>query len=173
VKEHRGADEQRGESEHHPGGDMVVHGPVDVERNAADEREVDADRGEEQLGGHAGAAPAHERPQPAQVAAHTVGEDHDEHARDLQRAVEQLAGEVVEGAQPAEVQVPPQRIGGREDGGEDPSTQDGEHGEGQLHGARTGDERARRKKLGASRKGEDEPACDGLDGDHSGLSTQD
>jgi hypothetical protein len=43
----------------------------------------------------------------------------EEEARDDGRAVEDVAGEVVEGAEPGEVQVPPQRVAGGQDGDDD------------------------------------------------------
>jgi hypothetical protein len=127
VQQHRRGEEERGEAQHHAGGDVVVQRLVDVEGHAADEGEVDPDRAEEELREPGGTAPRTGAAVTAQVAADAVGVDDDEESGDDQRAVEQRTRRVAERAQPAEVQVPPQRVGRRHDGGEDASAENDEH----------------------------------------------
>ncbi|WP_240742767.1 MULTISPECIES: hypothetical protein [Microbacterium] len=140
VQEHRRREQERGEAQDHSRSDIVVDGLVDVEGNASHQRQIDADRGEEHLGGPARAPAADEGAQADEIAAYPVRVDRHEGAADHEGAVEEGAGGVVEGAQLAEVQVPPQRIGRRQHRQQDAADEHDEHPEGQLHRRQTRDE---------------------------------
>ena len=113
--------QDQGEAEDGPGGAAVVDELVDVDGEEADEREVDAEQRDQDGYDDGGAAigergrsrmPSHLPPQPR-------CEEHDTGAAEHDRRVEDLSREHRERPQATEVQLPPERVGGRRDGQED------------------------------------------------------
>lgn len=136
VHEPRRGQQERAEGEHHTGGDVIVHQLVAVQRDHPDQRQVHADAGEQDASGDGGAAPDQMGFQPAQFSPGGSGEHRDHAARRDESAVEDGARAVVERAEPAEVQVPPERIGRRRGRHRDPAGQDEERQYRQPHRAR-------------------------------------
>jgi len=89
---------------------VIVHELVAVQRHHADERQARAHAGEQDASGDPGAATDQMGFEPMQFAAGGAGEHGDHGTRRDEGAVEDGARSVVECAEPAEVQVPPQRI---------------------------------------------------------------
>ena len=134
VQQDRRRDQQGREAQHHHARDLVVQVLVRVQGNASDEGEVHADHGEAELRHGRRSPPARASSQSAQIAPHPDGVDDDEDAADLERGVEERARDVAERPELAEVQLPPQRVGGGEDRGEDPPDEDDQDERRQLHG---------------------------------------
>ncbi len=126
VHQPRRGQQERAEGEHHRGSDVIVHELVAVQRHHPDQRQVHTDAGEQDASGDGGAATDQVRLQPPQFAAGGAGECRDHGARRDEGAVEHGARRGVERAEPAEVQVPPERIRRRRCRHGDPTGQDEE-----------------------------------------------
>nr|WP_274636771.1 hypothetical protein [Microbacterium bovistercoris] len=103
-------DQQPEERQHDPGGGAVVQESVHVQRDRAHRRQMKPGRGDE----GAEKPRALDAPQVLEgvhVAAQSDGEDHDEQAGGAHRGIEHIAGEIAEGAQLAEVELPPAAVG--------------------------------------------------------------
>lgn len=134
VEKERGGQQERRETEDHHSGDLVVQVFVGVERNAPDEGQIHADHGEEECGGGGGAAASCAPPETPQITPHAHRVDHDERPADFERGVEECRREVVEGAELAEVELPPRRVARGEDRGEDAADEHDEDEPGEVHG---------------------------------------
>jgi len=135
VHHDRAHQQQGGEAEHHARSDPVVHESVGVERDATDEGEVHADRGEADAGGAGGSAADTGAPEAAQFTRGGAAEDHDGASAHDERAVEEGGRAVLERAELAEVQTPPLRVGRGGDGDADADDQDEQHQDREAHGA--------------------------------------
>ncbi len=96
--------------------------------------QIHADHGEEECRGGGSAAPSRASSEATEITPHARGVDDDERTADLERGVEECRREVVEGAELAEVELPPRRIARGEDRREDAADQHDEHEPGEVHG---------------------------------------
>jgi hypothetical protein len=126
------------EAGHHAVGDDVVHGLVDGQRDAAGQRQVRAEDEEADAGRVRGAAPRDVATEARQVDVQTRREPHDREPGERQRGVEDRARGVREHAETAEVEMPPHRIGGRQDGQSDPRQDDRHDGGAPVRGGHVG-----------------------------------
>lgn len=115
---------------------------VDVEGNAADEPEAHTDDAQAELRGGGRAAAHVDALNAPKVSAHAASEEGHDHTGEHEGAVEERTRGVMERAQAAEVQLPPQRVARGEDRGEDAAAQ---HHEGDRR------ELSRRRAHGESR----------------------
>jgi len=126
VKQDRRRQQQRGEAEHHGARDVVVQGLVDVERDASDQREVHTHDRQADLRDERRTAADVDAADAPEVAPHAVGVQGHSDPRDDQRAVEEAPRRVAVRAELAEVELPPQRLGRREDRQQDAADEDHE-----------------------------------------------
>jgi len=120
-----GGREDAEEREHHTGGGALMQELVDVDGHESHAGQVDAGRDDEDRQ-HAGALPGSTRTDAAELGGDAEAHDRDPGAREEQRHVEDVAGEVVERAESAEHALPPGLIRGGDDRHHDAGDQDGD-----------------------------------------------
>lgn len=140
----RGGQQHAAEAGHHAVRHDVVHELVDGERDAAGEREVRAEHRQQHARRGRRAALRRVTVQPQEVAVQALREGEHREARQRQSGVEHRAGGIREHPEPAEVQVPPQRVGGGEDRRADAGQHDRHHHQPPVQGGeiRQGDAEA-------------------------------